>query len=162
MKILLAFRTRTLSTMAVVAVMALAGWSAASSSTAAQPRPGANEILTLFRYTMLALDTADKTGNYSVFRSLSAPGFQANSVEAIAASTKHLRARRIDLAEMAVRKPRFSAPPAVGPDGVLHMNGQLLAGQTLLTFNMGYMYVDGTWKLSALTLGYPTETAAAK
>ena len=49
-----------------------------------EPKPAQidrNGVLILIRSTLLALDDANKTGNYSVLRDLGAPGFQlANSV----------------------------------------------------------------------------------
>ena len=38
-----------------------------------------NGVLILVRTSLLALDQANKTGNYTVLRDLGAPGFQANS-----------------------------------------------------------------------------------
>ncbi len=38
-----------------------------------------NGVLILVRTVLLALDDADKTGNYTVLRDLGAPGFQVNN-----------------------------------------------------------------------------------
>ena len=38
-----------------------------------------NGVLILVRSAILALDQANKTGNYTVLRDLGAPGFQTNS-----------------------------------------------------------------------------------
>ena len=46
------------------------------------PRPAQidrNGVLILIRQSLLALDQANKTGNYTVLRDLGSPAFQANS-----------------------------------------------------------------------------------
>jgi hypothetical protein len=72
----------------VIAFLALAV--ASSSGIRAQeskPPPGAptsaqidrNGVIILIRSTLLALDHANKTGNYTVLRDLGSPGFQTNT-----------------------------------------------------------------------------------
>jgi hypothetical protein len=41
-----------------------------------------NGVLILIRSSLLAVDQADKTGNYTVLRDLGAPGFQASNTAA--------------------------------------------------------------------------------
>ena len=43
-----------------------------------------NGVLMLVRSTILALDQANKTGNYTVLRDLGAPGFQVNTAAKLA------------------------------------------------------------------------------
>jgi hypothetical protein len=51
-----------------------------AQSVAPQPAQiDRNGVLILIRSTILALDQANKTGNYTVLRDLGAPGFQANT-----------------------------------------------------------------------------------
>ncbi|MBC7018053.1 hypothetical protein G6O44_25355, partial [Salmonella enterica subsp. enterica serovar Enteritidis] len=57
---------------------------AAQQAQSAQPAPkpaniDRNGVLILVRSTLLALDQANKTGNYTVLRDLGAPGFQAGN-----------------------------------------------------------------------------------
>jgi hypothetical protein len=53
----------------------------------AAPQPAQidrNGVLILIRSTVLALDQANKTGNYTVLRDLGAPGFPANTAARLA------------------------------------------------------------------------------
>jgi hypothetical protein len=76
----------------VVAVMTLSGTQAQAPAPKQQqpapkqqpqaPKPAQidrNGVLILIRETLLALDQANKTGNYTVLRDLGSPDFQANS-----------------------------------------------------------------------------------
>jgi hypothetical protein len=59
-----------------------------AQSVAPQPAQiDRNGVLILIRSTILALDQANKTGNYTVLRDLGAPGFQANTAAAPPAGT---------------------------------------------------------------------------
>ena len=65
-----------------VLCLVLAGAAAPTSATEQQPKPARidrNGVLILVRSTLIALDQANKTGNYTVLRDLGAPAFQANS-----------------------------------------------------------------------------------
>ena len=60
---------------------------AGPSRPAQAPRPAdidKNGVLILVRSTLLALDQANKTGNYTVLRDLGAPGFQTNTAARLA------------------------------------------------------------------------------
>src|SRR6266702_4668463 len=60
---------------------------AASPQQQPAPKPAnidRNGVLMLIRSTLLALDQANKTGNYTVLRDLGAPGFQANTAARLA------------------------------------------------------------------------------
>src|SRR5262245_35616863 len=56
-----------------------------------------NGVLILIRTTLLALDQANKTGNYTVLRDLGAPDFQANSAAQLADIFAQQRRDNIDL-----------------------------------------------------------------
>ncbi|MFZ2159602.1 MAG: hypothetical protein WAV72_26250, partial [Bradyrhizobium sp.] len=57
------------------------------SSQPAAPKPAQidrNGVLVLVRSALLALDQANKTGNYTVLRDLGAPAFQVNTAARLA------------------------------------------------------------------------------
>src|SRR5262245_26200342 len=56
-----------------------------------------NGVLILIRETLLALDQANKTGNYTVLRDLGSPDFQANSAAQLAEIFAQQRRDNIDL-----------------------------------------------------------------
>jgi hypothetical protein len=60
----------------------------------------------LIRSTLIALDHANRTGNYTVLRDLGAPGFQtANTAARLSEIFANLRAQNADLSGVAVIEP---------------------------------------------------------
>jgi len=82
-----------------------------------------NGVLILIRETLLALDQANKTGNYSVLRDLGAPGFQANSAARLAEIFAQQRRDNIDLSGVAVIDPQLTLLPQVEANGMMRMAG---------------------------------------
>src|SRR5207248_1392258 len=76
------------------------------------PRPvtiDRNSVLILIRTTLVALQQANQTGNYSVFYSLSAPGFQSvNSSDRLSQIFANLRAKHFDLSGVVVLEPQLT------------------------------------------------------
>ena len=64
-----------------------------------------NGVLILVRSTLLALDQANKTGNYTVMRDLGAPGFQTNSAARLAEIFSKQRNEKLDLSGVAAIEP---------------------------------------------------------
>src|SRR5262249_54607445 len=56
-----------------------------------------NGVLILIRTALLALDQANKTGNYTVLRDLGAPDFQANTAARLAEIFAQQRRDNVDL-----------------------------------------------------------------
>src|SRR5476651_672812 len=99
---------------------------------AAQPPQPAqidrNGVLILIRSTLLALDQANKTGNYTVLRDLGAPGFQVNTAARLAEIFAKQRNDKIDLSAIATVDPQLSLPAQIEPNGRLHIAGLFPAG----------------------------------
>jgi hypothetical protein len=72
-----------------------------------------NGVLILIRTTLLALDQANKTGNYTVLRDLGAPDFQANSAAQLAEIFAQQRRDNIDLSGVAVLDPQLTLLPQI-------------------------------------------------
>src|SRR2546429_4997849 len=71
-----------------------------------------NGVLILIRSALLALDQANKTGNYTVLRDLGSPDFQANSAARLAEIFAQQRRDNIDLSGVAGVHP---PPPPAAP-----------------------------------------------
>ena len=70
----------------------------------AAPQPAQidrNGVLILIRSTVLELDQANKTGNYTVLRDLGAPGFQANTAARLVEIFASQRRDNLDLSGVA-------------------------------------------------------------
>jgi hypothetical protein len=82
------------------------------------------QALYLIRSTLLTLNDANRSGNYSVLRDLAAPDFRARNTAAdLAAIFADLRARRFDLFAVAIEAPQLAATPSIGPDRMLRLRG---------------------------------------
>jgi hypothetical protein len=150
--------------------LALAAMCAVQSSPAAaqakkESRPAANApagptpasidrngVLILVRTTLLALDQANKTGNYTVLRELGAPGFQANTDANLAEIFAAQRNQRVDLSGVAVLEPQLTLLPQIEPNGMLHMAGFFPSVPTQLNFELLFAPADRQWKVFGIAV----------
>jgi hypothetical protein len=113
-----------------------------------------NGVLILIRSTLLALDQANKTGNYTVLRDLGAPGFQVNTAARLAEIFAKQRNDKIDLSAIATVDPQLSLPAQVEPDGRLHVAGLFPSAPAQVNFDLTFTPVDGQWRLLGLTVTF--------
>jgi hypothetical protein len=127
-----------------------------------QPQPQAptpaqidrNGVLILIRSTLLALDQANKTGNYTVLRDLGSPDFQANSAAQLAEIFAQERRDNIDLSGVAVIDPQLTLLPQIEANGMMHMAGFFPSVPTQVNFEMAFAPVGGRWRLFALSVSF--------
>jgi hypothetical protein len=117
-------------------------------------------MLVLIRSAMLALDHANKTGNYTVLRDLGAPGFQsANSPARLAEIFANLRARNLDLSGAAVLEPQLTQTP-VNQGGLMRMSG-IYPGTVPVSFDLLFQPVEGRWRLIGISVSLGAPQSAA-
>lgn len=108
--------------------------------------------LYLVRTTLLALDQANRTGNYSVLRALASPDFQLrNSSADLAMIFSNLRANRVDLADAALLTPRWRHP-SQRQGGLIRLRGDVATRPRETYFDMQFKLVSNMWRLFALTV----------
>ncbi len=136
--------------------------SAAPSAAAALPA-SIEQMLYLIRSTLLTLNDANHSGNYSVLRDLAAPDFQArNSAADLALSFTDLRRRNFDLFAVALLAPRLTATPALDAKGMLHLAGLFPTRPLQIGFDLTFETVGGTWRLFAISITTPEAPAQAE
>src|ERR1700737_4928005 len=74
---------RVLMLVAVMAAITAAGHAEPAAQAPKPAQIDRNGVLILIRSSLLALDQANKTGNYTVLRDIGAPGFQSNTAAAL-------------------------------------------------------------------------------
>jgi hypothetical protein len=111
-----------------------------------------NGVLILVRSALLALDHANKTGNYTVLRDLGAPGFQVNTAARLAEIFAPQRSQGLDLAGIAVLEPQLSLLPQIETSGMLHMSGFFPSVPTQLNFELLFAPADRQWKLFGISI----------
>ena len=128
----------------------------------AQPQPPAprpaqidrNGVIILIRSTLLALDQANKSGNYTVLRDLGSPDFQANSAAQLAEIFAQQRRDNVDLSGVAVIDPQLTLLPQIEANGIMHMAGFFPSVPTQVNFELAYAPVGGRWRLFALSVSF--------
>ena len=122
----------------------------APAKPASEPAP---QHVYLIRSTLLTLDSANRTGNYTVFRDSAGPGFQQkNSAADLALAFQKIRGT-LDLAPAALRTPELSRPAVVNADRQLHLAGVIPNDPAAIAFELIFEPVDGHWRLAGLAVG---------
>jgi hypothetical protein len=109
-------------------------------------------ILILVRSAILALDQANKTGNYTVLRDLGAPGFQKNSSAQLGEFFASQRNQKLDLGGIIVIEPHLTLIPQIEPNGMLHMAGFFPSVPMQVNFELLYAPVEREWKLYGISV----------
>lgn len=145
-----------------------AGQAGALAQPAAQPAvqpaitvPPPEVLLVLVRTTLIALNQANITGNYTTLRDLGAPGLQANTTAAtLAIAFTKLRNQNTDLSPVAVINPQLTEPPSITPQGLLKLSGFFPTQPLQITFQLQFQPVNGRWRLFGMSVDTATAAAA--
>jgi hypothetical protein len=136
----------------------------ASASQAQSPKPAQvdrNGVVILIRSTLLALDQANKTGNYTVLRDIGAPGFQNNSAARLGEIFAKLRNDNLDLSGVAVIDPQLNLLPQIEPNGMMHMAGFFPSVPSQVNFDLSFAPVGGQWRLFGISVSIGQSGPAA-
>jgi hypothetical protein len=110
--------------------------------------PSDERLVMLITSTLIALNQANATGNYSVFREMAAPGFQvANSTGKLADTFAELRSRNFDLSPIVLLQPKLVRKPEIGAAGMLRVSGFFPTAPERLNFDLIYQPINGQWRL---------------
>lgn len=124
---------------------------------ATQPTPAPidrNGVLILIRSTLLALDQANKTGNYTVLRDLGSPAFQTNTAARLSEIFAPQRRDNIDLSGVVVLEPQLTLLPQIEANGMMHMAGFFPSVPTQVNFEMAFAPVDRQWRLFGVSVSF--------
>ena len=135
----------------------------ATDQAAAKPAQiDRNGVLILIRTTLLALNAANETGNYTVLRDLGSPNFRdANTASRLAEIFASQRAQKLDLSGVAVLDPQLTLLPQIEPNGLLHLAGFFPSAPLQINFELLFAAVDGRWKLLGLAVNVGSSAPAA-
>jgi hypothetical protein len=127
---------------------------AQAGSRAAIQNPGDAETITiLLRTTLVALHQANLSGNYTVLRDISAPGFQAkNSAADLSMIFASLRQQGIDLSTVVLLDPHFSQPPSIDDQNMLRLTGALPTKPAPVAYDLLFQPVNGLWRVFGISL----------
>lgn len=111
-----------------------------------------NGVLMLVRTTLLALDQANKTGNYTVLRDLGAPAFRSNDPSQLADIFAPHRREALDLAAVAVLEPQLTLLPQIEPSGMLNMAGFFPSVPMQVNFQLLFVPENRKWKIYGISV----------
>ncbi len=110
-----------------------------------------NGVLILVRQTLSALDQANKTGNYTVFRDLAAASFSnANNAARLAEIFAGERRDHLDLSGVLVLDPQLTVLPEIDESGRMRMAGFFPSVPTQVNFRLVYEPIGGLWRLGEI------------
>ena len=168
------------SALAVVAPTLAGDW---TTNVAAKPKPAPTtppaakppatpaaapmlpQTLYLVRSTLLALNDANRTGNYTVLRDLSAPSVRERTSAAdLATVFAALRRSNLDLAVAVLAEPQLDGPPMLDAAKRLHLKGEYATEPSRIVFELAFEAVNGHWLLSDISISTrpAQKTAAAR
>jgi hypothetical protein len=154
---------RCLLLASIVIAVATSTFPGAAARLPAIPSPA--ELLLLVRTTMIAIDQANKTGDYAVLRALGGPGLQAYSDAQLARTFAPFRRNGADLAQAAIATPQLSEPPVVSAAGRLTLTGFFPTRPLRISFRFVFEASRGSWRPFGLSVSLaraPAPTGSAK
>jgi len=115
------------------------------------PMPNDDRLLLMIMSSLMALNQANLTGNYTVLRDLAAPGFQkVNSPERLSQLFAKLRGRNIDLTPILLFQPKLYRKPEISNAGMLRITGFFPTAPERVNFDLIFQPVQGQWRLFGL------------
>jgi hypothetical protein len=126
------------------------------------PVPPAETLVLLIRMSLLTLNDALQTGNYTVLRDRGSPAFrEANSAAKLSRIFSQLEGKGIDLAPVTIRAPQLTEAAVTDPGQRLRVKGFFPGQPTQLEFDLAYEPVNGHWQLFGISVAEVPAAAQA-
>ena len=133
-----------------------------SVNTYAQKAPqrvSGPQMSTLIRTTMVAVDHANKTGNYTVLRDLGSRTFRARNAADLSDLFGGMRKQKTDLSQTVLLDPQIIGGPKLTTNGKLTLNGFFELKPRAVTFEVVYLFEQESWKIGAISIGFKQNAA---
>ena len=150
-----------------VSVAGPATWLGHTRAETIEEQPAAaqsrRQAVFLIRSTLMALNDANRSGNYSVLRDLAGPRFQErNGLPRLRDTFAAFRQAGVDLSHAGMIAPEVTLTTTRPGDGVLELHGHLPTAEVVpepaasgqrVRFAMEFEPVQGHWRLLTLSIG---------
>ncbi|WP_088342995.1 MULTISPECIES: hypothetical protein [Rhodomicrobium] len=125
--------------------------------------PDAIKLNLLIRSSIIALNQANQTGNYTVLQDLGAPAFRAGNDSArLAQIFAALRQRQIDLSPVLFFTPKLLAEPQLNPNGLLRLSGYFPTTPERVNFELIFQRIGTDWRIYGIGVNLsPADVTAA-
>ena len=121
------------------------------------------QALYLIRSTLLTLNDANRSGNYTVLRDLAAPDFQTRNTAAdLSQIFSDLRRRNFDLYGAALLAPQLTTLPVLDQRGFLRFAGYFPTRPQQITFDLLFQNVANQWRLFGVAITTPEAPVAGR
>jgi len=120
-----------------------------------------NGVIILVKSALMALDQANKTGNYTVLRDLGSQNFKVNTAARLSEIFAPQRNQRVDLSGILVLDPQLTLLPQIEPNGMLHMRGFFPSVPKQVNFEIQWEPEDRQWRLFGLAINIADGSPAA-
>jgi len=131
------------------------------ASAGSPPAPDRQETARLVWTTLIAIDHANRTGNYSVLRDLAAPSFRdANDAARLAGIFAKFRERDIGLRRVVLASPVYAEPPEILDNGLYRVRGGFAFRPVGINFDLLFQHTGSGWRLFGVSIA-PAEMTAA-
>jgi len=115
--------------------------------------PDENTLARLIWSTLISLDNANRTDDYSILNRLGSPQFQTrNSPQQLSVVFSELRRNRVDVGRTVLSTPTYYQPPQIMADGTLRLRGGFDYRPKSIRFDVLYKQVGGGWRIHALSV----------
>ena len=118
-------------------------------------RVSGDVISSLIRSTMIAVNHANQTGNYSVLRDLGASQLKdRQNIADLADIFRGMRQANSDLSSTVLIDPTIVGGAKLTTDGKLGLKGYFPTKPQVITFDLAYIFEKSSWKISTITIGF--------
>jgi hypothetical protein len=125
-----------------------------------QKLPDDFKLNMLIRSTVIAVNQANKTNNYTVLRDLGSPRFkEANSAKKLADIFEALRKTKFDLTPILFFTPQMQSAPVVADNGMLRLTGYFDTVPQRINFDFLFEDVGGEWMIYGLNISTQSSPA---
>lgn len=132
------------------------------TTTANQAIPSEATLNILIRRTLLTLNDANLSGNYSVLRDLAAPDFRkANDAAKLSKIFAKLRSAKIDMAPIVYFTPKVVRKPQLTKSGRLRLTGFVPTRPKQINFDMLFENHNKRWLLYGISVNISAPKTAA-
>ncbi len=109
--------------------------------------------ISLAQSVLMRLDDANRSGNYEIFRRMSAPGFQSiNSAADLAQIFGWLRKEGVVLDAVRGLDAEALRIETIEPRGLLRLTGDIAATPEPLRYDIMLQMIDGDWRLFGIAV----------
>jgi hypothetical protein len=117
-------------------------------------------LTVLIKSSIMALEHANTTGNYSVLRDLGTPAFREKFDQTrLSAIFANLRSRQITLNPALLLSPNLTKQPEVTAQNQLHLVGTFPTKPAQIQFELWFLNLNGAWRIEGIMVdAVPAQT----